>query len=96
MPPKIRVTKEKIVETALELVRSEGAGTLNARAVAAALGRHGVSISALSQKGAREGKEPVPVVAMTHRAKASALDAALEEIRASGATGEEPVKLRVL
>ena len=65
-------------------------------AVAAALGRHGVSISALSQKGAREGKEPVPVVAMTHRAKASALDAALDEIRASGVTGEEPVKLRVL
>ena len=39
---------------------------------------------------------PVPVVAMTHRAKASALDAALDEIRASGVTGEEPVKLRVL
>ena len=65
-------------------------------AVAAALGRHGVSISALSQKGTREGNQPVPVVAMTHRAKASALDAALDEIRASGVTGEEPVKLRVL
>ena len=65
-------------------------------AVAAALGRHGVSISALSQKGTREGNQPVPVVAMTHRAKASALDAALEEIRASGVIGEDPVKLRML
>ena len=40
--------------------------------------------------------QPVPVVAMTHRAKASALDAALEEIRASGVIGEDPVKLRML
>ena len=38
MPPKIRVTKEDIVETALELVRNEGAEALNARAVAVALG----------------------------------------------------------
>ena len=38
MPPKIRVTKEEIVETALELVRTEGAEALNARAVAVALG----------------------------------------------------------
>ena len=38
MPPKVKVTKEDIVETALELVRNEGAEALNARAVAAALG----------------------------------------------------------
>ena len=64
--------------------------------VATALGRHGVSIMAASQKSASEGNLPVPVVVLTHRAKASALDAALAEIKASGVVGEDPVKLRML
>lgn len=38
MPPKVKITKEKIVETALELIRSEGGEALNARRIAAALG----------------------------------------------------------
>ncbi len=37
MPPKVKVTKEKIIETALELVRANGAGAINARAVASRL-----------------------------------------------------------
>ncbi len=37
MPPKVRITKEEIVNTAVELVRRQGAQALNARAVAAAL-----------------------------------------------------------
>ena len=64
--------------------------------VASALGRHGVSISALSQKGSTEGNLPVPVVAMTRKARSADLDAALSEIKASGVIGEDPVKLRVL
>ena len=64
--------------------------------VASALGRHGVSISALSQKGSTEGNLPVPVVAMTSKARSADLDAALSEIKASGVIGEDPVKLRVL
>jgi homoserine dehydrogenase len=64
--------------------------------VASALGKHGVSISALSQKESSEGNLPVPVVAMTRVAKASDVDAALAEIKAAGVTGEDPVKLRVL
>ena len=64
--------------------------------VASALGKHGVSISALSQKESSEGNLPVPVVAMTRVAKASDIDAALAEIKAAGVTGEDPVKLRVL
>ena len=63
--------------------------------VASALGRHGVSILALTQKD-NSGNGPVPVVALTHRAKASDISAALEEIRQSGVTGEDPVRLRVL
>ena len=38
MPPKVKTTREDIVSTALSLVRARGAGALNARAVAAALG----------------------------------------------------------
>ncbi len=64
--------------------------------VASALGRHGVSISALSQKGVTEGNQPVPVVAMTRKARAADLDAALDEIKSSGVVGEDPVKLRML
>lgn len=64
--------------------------------VASALGKHGVSISALSQKGENGEGAPVPVVAMTHVAKSSDLDAALEEIGNSGVIDEPPVKLRVL
>ena len=65
-------------------------------AVATALGKHGVSLLTVSQKGEREGNLPVPVVVLTHVAKASDVEAALDEIKASGVTGEAPVKLRVL
>lgn len=38
MPPKVKITKEDIVNATLSLVRREGASAINARAVAAALG----------------------------------------------------------
>ena len=37
MPPKVKVTKEEIVQAAVEIVRQNGAQALNARTVAAAL-----------------------------------------------------------
>ena len=37
MPPKVKITKEDIVNIAVELVRTKGEGALNARAIAAAL-----------------------------------------------------------
>ncbi len=37
MPPRVKITKEDIVKTAVELVRERGEGALNARAIAAAL-----------------------------------------------------------
>ena len=37
MPPKIRITREDIVNTAVELIRASGADALNARAIAACL-----------------------------------------------------------
>ena len=38
MPPKVKITKESIVSTAVALVRESGAAALNARALAVALG----------------------------------------------------------
>lgn len=38
MPPKVKISKEDIVCTAVDIVRREGGGALNARTVAAALG----------------------------------------------------------
>ena len=38
MPPKVRITREEIIQSALELVRAEGKEAVNARAVANALG----------------------------------------------------------
>ena len=65
--------------------------------VATILGRHGVSISAASQKASAEGNAAhVPVVALTHKAKAAALEAALAEIKASGVLAADPVRLRML
>ena len=37
MPPKVKITREDIIQTALELVRAGGEATLNARLIAAAL-----------------------------------------------------------
>ena len=38
MPPKVKIPKEDILQTALALVRQHGEDTINARAIAAALG----------------------------------------------------------
>ena len=65
-------------------------------AVATALGNHSVSISAASQKSSGEGNAPVPVVVLTHKSRTADLEAALEEIKASGAVSEDPVRLRML
>ena len=37
MPPKVRITKEEIIKTALEMLRKNGEGALNARSIATEL-----------------------------------------------------------
>lgn len=64
--------------------------------IASILGKHSVSISAANQKAGSVGNQPVPVVVLTHEAKTSDLEKALEEIEASGVIGAKPVKLRML
>ena len=61
------------------------------------LGRHGVSISAATQKAAASADTGfAPVVVLTHPAPANAVDAAFAEISDAGILGEAPVKLRML
>ena len=38
MPPKVKITKEMIIDAAFEIARSEGAENINARAVSKKLG----------------------------------------------------------
>ena len=38
MPPKVKVTKEDIIKTALEMYREKGGASINARSIAASLG----------------------------------------------------------
>lgn len=38
MPPKVKITKENIIETAMDITREQGAQAVNARTVAAVLG----------------------------------------------------------
>lgn len=65
--------------------------------MAATLGRHDVSIlAANSQNTDTTGSGFVPVVVLTHEAKASDLEKALSEIEVSGVVGAKPVKLRML
>ena len=64
--------------------------------LASALGRAGVSISAVAQKSDAAKGGYAPVVVLTHPAKTAAIDAALAEIKAAGVLDEDPVKLRML
>lgn len=38
MPPRVKINKEKIIETALEMIRKNGESVINARSIASALG----------------------------------------------------------
>ena len=38
MPPKVKISKEKIIEAAISLIRNGGVEAVNARTLAAALG----------------------------------------------------------
>ena len=67
--------------------------------MATILGKHGVSILAATQKANEdEEKAPgfVPVVMLTHTAKAASVNAALRDIFEAGVLNEYPVSLRMI
>ncbi len=63
-------------------------------AVAGVLGRYGISISSVIQKGRWEGG-PVPIVMMTHEARESQVRQAMAEIAALPVIPQAPVLIRV-
>ena len=60
------------------------------------LGNHGVSIDAVIQQSGAAQPDAVPVVVITHVARRAAVDAALDEISASGVVEGRPVLFRIL
>ncbi len=62
--------------------------------IAGVLGRHGISISSVLQKGRKEG-QTVPVVIMTHQAKERDVQAALREINQMPFISEPTTVIRV-
>jgi hypothetical protein len=50
----------------------------------------------MQKKSQNESEGFVPVVMLTHPAKAAALEKALDEIKTVGILAEDPVKLRML
>jgi len=62
--------------------------------LAGALGRNGISISSMIQRG-RQENEPVSVVMLTHKAREADLDKALAEIGASGLCAQPTMRVRI-
>ncbi|WP_447974872.1 homoserine dehydrogenase [Nitrospira sp. Kam-Ns4a] len=62
--------------------------------ISGVLGRHGISISSVLQKGRKEG-QTVPVVIMTHTARERAVQAALREIDRMECVSEPTTLIRV-
>ena len=59
------------------------------------MGRHGVSIAQMVQKGRDEG-QGVPIVILSHDAKAGSVGAALDEIKTLDVLTADPVHYRIL
>ena len=60
------------------------------------LGNHGVSLAAAMQKVRGSGAKFVPVVVMTDPTDRASLEAALDEIQASGVVNEPPVRIPIM
>ncbi|PIE69080.1 MAG: homoserine dehydrogenase [Deltaproteobacteria bacterium] len=63
--------------------------------VSGVLGEHGISIESMIQKG-QEQNGLVPVVMVTHSARESAMQRALDEVTARGVVAAPPVRIRIL
>lgn len=95
---RIRPASEVSSKYYLRLMVLDKAGSLGR--ITTILGAHGVSVSAVTQH-VRTGDDAeqanhVPVVMLTHVAKAAEMNAALDEIFASGILSEKPVALRMI
>ena len=86
---KLRAPGDIVSRFYLRFMVADRAGSFGT--LSTTLGRHGVSISAATQKDEDGGETGyVPVVVLTHPAPAKALDAALAEIAEAGIVNEPP------
>ena len=92
--PRIRALSEIRSRYYLRLMVKDEPGTLGV--ITTALGRHRVSIMAVTQRETASHNVPVPVVTLTHEALEADLDAALADIVANGILCEPPVRLRIV
>jgi homoserine dehydrogenase len=93
-PPRIRPLSAVCSRYYLRLMVRDQAGMLGR--FTTILGRHGVSILAVTQKAVPEAGGYVPVVVLTHVAREADVEAALAEIHGAGIVGEAPVRLRMI
>lgn len=95
---KVRPAKSVSSKFYLRLMTLDRAGSLGL--ITTTLGKHAISVSALTQKAragdSTEQGDHVPVVILTHMAKAENLDKALAEISQAGILSEKPVAMRML
>ncbi|NLN00726.1 MAG: homoserine dehydrogenase [Lentisphaerae bacterium] len=94
--PRLCTAEEMRSAFYLRLMVKDQAGSLGR--FTSILGKHGVSIAAVMQKAANGAGADgfVPVVALTHSTPEASLNAALDEITASGVVSTRPVSLRML
>ena len=92
----MRVASEITSKYYIRLMVLDKAGSLGL--MTTILGRHGVSILAATQQEHPESSKMghVPVVMLTHDAKASEIDCALKEIFDADVVSELPVRLRMI
>lgn len=92
----VRAASEIVSKYYIRLMVLDKAGSLGL--MTTILGRHGVSILAATQQEHPESRAlgHVPVVMLTHDAKASEIDCALQEIFDAGVVSERPVRLRMI
>jgi homoserine dehydrogenase len=92
----MRVASEITSKYYIRLMVLDKAGSLGL--MTTILGRHGVSILAATQQEHPESSKMghVPVVMLTHDAKASEIDCALKEIFDADVVSELPVRLRMM
>ena len=86
--PRVRVKEISEIETCyyLRFMATDRPGVLGE--ISGSLGRHGISIASVIQRGRGAPGKEVPIVMLTHRAHEGSLTRALEELGHSGSVSE--------
>jgi homoserine dehydrogenase len=90
--PPIKPLAENVMRYYFRFSALDKPGVLSA--IAGILGRHGISIESVHQKG-RKSSGTVPVVMMSHRVKESDVRNAFAEIKALETVGATPILIRI-